>query len=200
MHGTELSDALYGLALLSGLFVSRAAFSDDQGAFARLLGDPSEQQHVINAAARSTVFLQNPCPAAQFAIEKQDVPYKPILTDARGRLSRGASRQAVWALGTIAGGREANCQIGYIADTEFIEQASTTLPGGKGPAWRELWTLACCTQKMLVPMHCIPDSTGTTITAGPSSAIRIVRLQRAAGDEGAEKQAQRRRAEDAQPP
>ncbi len=221
----ERSAQAYALIAVWGtLLAARAVFADDRAVLARLLSDPKEQQVVINAASRSTVLLQNPCPSAQLSIEKRYLPYKPATLDDTGRILSGtwkqtviaegcgsrrllnvmvtvqsadtvaampllpgqthadpllqqdAVRYAVQSLGTVRGGREANCQVGYVADTEFVEQESTVLPGAKGSSWRELWTLASCTQKMLVPIHFIPDATGTTISAGPGTAIRIVPL------------------------
>ena len=104
------------------------------------------------------------------------MPLLPGSTHADALLQKDAVKYAVVALATARGGREANCQIGYVANTEYLEQEKETLPGAKEPAWRELWTLASCTQKMIVPMHFIPDSTGTTISAGPGTDIKVVPL------------------------
>jgi hypothetical protein len=205
-------------------FFSLEAVGDDKTAFAKLLDDPIEQQHVVGGAGRATVLLQNPCADARFSIEKKFVPYKPLTFDDSGALVSGAWKQiveeqgcgasrtlnvmviaqgagklavvpllpgetradpvlqqdavkyAVQALGTVAGGRESNCTIGYVADTKFLAEEGQALPGAKAPPWKELWTLESCTQKMLVPMKFIPDSTGTSISAGPNRAIQIVPL------------------------
>jgi hypothetical protein len=220
----NLKAALAVLALgVNWIFLS-VARADDQAEIAKLMADATEQQHVMSAAKKSTVALQNPCPTAQYSIEKKFSPHQPVSLDSAGKIVTGewkqvvdeqgcgihrllnvlvwaqeskglsvmpllpstthadfalqkdAVRFAVQALATVPGGREANCQIGYVADTEFIEQENTTLPGAKGSSWRELWTLASCTQKMLVPMHFIPDATGTSISAGPNTAIKVVPL------------------------
>lgn len=213
---------LIPLVVLSML--SSLGFGDDLGLFGKLLSDPGEQQRVTSAAGRSTVLLQNPCPNAQFRIEKKFVPYKPTSFDSAGVIVGGAWKQvveaegcgqtrllnvlvsvsgpnqlstmpllpgnthadallqkdavkyAVMALTATPGGREQNCQIGYVANTEYLTQEKEVLPGAKEPGWHELWTLASCTQKMLVPMHFMPDSTGTTISAGPNNEIKIVPL------------------------
>lgn len=215
--------AVFALGVLDTLLPR--AIADDQSALINMLSDPAEQQHVISAAGRSPVLMQNPCTSAGFSIEKKFVIYKQPTFDSAGRLGDGSWKQtvdeqgcgeqhilnvwvsaqgptnvsmvpllpgsthadpilqrdavqfAVQALATVPGGREPNCRVGYVADTEFIEQENATLEGAKGPAWRELWTLASCTQKMLVPIRFIPDATGTTISAGPSSAIRVVPLK-----------------------
>ncbi|WP_428542219.1 hypothetical protein [Rhodopila sp.] len=43
--------------------------------------------------------------------------------------------------------------------------------GGKGAAWTELWTLVSCSATTQVSMHFVPESTGTTIGAGPMKVI-----------------------------
>lgn len=204
--------------------VSAQALGDDNAAFAKLLEDPTQQQHVISGARRSTVFLQNPCADAQFSVENKFVPYKPLSFDGSGTIVSGAWKQivaargcgashllnvvviaqgagklavvpllpgethadpvlqqdavkiAVQALASVPGGREPNCTVGYVADTKFLGQGGQALPGSKGPPWKELWTLESCTQQMLVPMRFTPDSTGTSISAGPNNAIQIVLL------------------------
>jgi hypothetical protein len=205
-------------------FLSSAHAAEDDASFKKLIEDPHEQQHVITAAGRSTVFLQNPCADARFAIEKKFVPYQPASFDASGALVSGSWKQsvdeqgcgasrvlnvmvvsqglgklavvpllpggtradpilqqdavkyAVRALATVPGGREPNCKVGYVADTEFLQEEGQAPPGANARAWKELWTLESCTQKMLIPMRFVPDSTGTSISAGPNTAIRIVPL------------------------
>ncbi|MFI4866159.1 MAG: hypothetical protein ACHQDB_03525 [Steroidobacterales bacterium] len=103
-------------------------------------------------------------------------PLPPGTTHADVALPKDAVKYALQALATVAGGREANCQLGYVADTEFLQQEEATAPGGKRPAWRELWTLASCTQKMLVPVHFIPDAAGTSVSVGPNTAIKVMPL------------------------
>jgi hypothetical protein len=116
------------------------------------------------------VFVENPNQISM-------MPLLPGNTHADVVLQKDAVKYAVAAVATAPGGREANCQVGYVANTEYLEQEKETLPGGKEPSWRELWTLASCTQKMLVPMRFIPDATGTTITAGPGTEVKVMPLQ-----------------------
>ena len=104
------------------------------------------------------------------------MPLLPGNTHADALLQKDAVKYAVMALAATPGGREADCQIGYVANTEYLAQEKEALPGAKGPPWRELWTLASCTQKILVPMHFILDSTGTTISAGPNKEIKVIPL------------------------
>jgi hypothetical protein len=223
MSSTKRAAALWHWAALCGL-LSSAHAAEDAVSFKKLLEDPSEQRHVITAAGRSTVFLENPCADALFTIQQKFVSYQPANFDGSGALVAGSWKQsvdehgcgasrvlnvmvvsqgfgklavvpllpggtradpilqqdavkyAVRALATVARGREPNCKVGYVADTQFLEEEPESLPGGKGPAWKELWTLESCTQKMLIPMRFIPDSSGTSISAGPNTAIRIVPL------------------------
>jgi hypothetical protein len=104
------------------------------------------------------------------------VPLLPGTTHADPALQQDGVKYAVAALGTVPGGREPNCTVGYVADTQFLGEDEPALPGAKGPSWKELWTLQSCTQKMVVPMRFIPDSTGTTISPGPNKAIEVVPL------------------------
>lgn len=206
------------------LQLSAALAADEDASFKTLLADPTEQQYVIRAAGRSTVFLQNPCAEASFAVEKRFVPYQLASFDASGAMISGSWKQtvdergcgvtrvlnvmvvaqaagklsvvpllpgstradpllqqdavkyAVRALTTVSGGREPNCTVGYVEDTQFLGEEGQALPAAKGPAWKELWTLESCTQQMLIPMRFIPDASGTSISAGPNTAIRIVPL------------------------
>jgi len=61
----------------------------------KLMGDPAEQQPVMSVAGHSTVVLQNPCPAAQYSIEKIFILISPLLSMARGKLVSGAWKQVV---------------------------------------------------------------------------------------------------------
>ncbi len=197
------------------------ACADNEAAFLKLLRDPKEQEGIINTAKRSPVLLQNPCPTAQFSLEKKLVVFKPPTFDGAGTIGDGVWKQAVYAQGcganhvlnvlvstlgpgnissvpllpgttradpllqrdavgfavgaaaTVPGGAEADCRTSYFADTEFVAEENVTLPGAKGPSWRELWTLVSCTHKLLIPVHFIPDSTGTTVSAGPADAIKV---------------------------
>ncbi len=219
-----LSGTLAFLAPAACVIATSIACADDRAAVAAFTANPTMQQRLLDAAERSTVVLQNPCPNAQYEIEQRYVPYRPVSLNNDGIMVSGAWKQPidqtgcgikrtlnvlVWAqeskgvsvvpllpgtthadfvlqkdavgfafqsLATVPGGREADCDVGYVADTEIVASEDTVLPGAKGPSWRELWTLASCTQKMLVPMHFIPDTTGTSISAGPNTAIKVMPL------------------------
>jgi hypothetical protein len=210
-------------AAAAAIFLLKHALADDKEAVWKLMSDPAEQQHVIGAARRSTVFTQNPCPAAKFEISRSYTAIQPIIADADGRVGNGTwqqvvdekgcgaerqlnvlmivdqgqvsaspllpgttradfrlQRQAIHsALDAIAatpGGTEKNCNVSYVANTEFLGTDTETAPGGWAPPWREVWTLAACTQKVLVPIRFVPSATGITVTAGPNAAIKIEKL------------------------
>jgi hypothetical protein len=58
-----------------------------------------------------------------------------------------------------------DCTEAYVEDTAFVDQGNKPIAGGKGPPWRELWTIDLCGRKTQVTMRFTPDSTGTTIGA-----------------------------------
>jgi hypothetical protein len=100
----------------------------------------------------------------------------PGTTHAGPVLQRDAVGYAVQVVAAVPGGNDPNCKIGYVEDTEFVSQEDTAIQGGKEPPWRELWTLVSCVQKMQVPMAFIPDATGTSISAGPNKAVKVIPL------------------------
>lgn len=57
--------------------------------------DPREQEHVINAARRSTVVLNNQCSSAKFTIVNKFTIYKPVSLDDAGAVVAGAWKQVV---------------------------------------------------------------------------------------------------------
>jgi hypothetical protein len=57
--------------------------------------DPREQEHVINAARRSTVVLNNQCSSARFTIMNKFTVYKPVSLDDSGAIVAGAWKQVV---------------------------------------------------------------------------------------------------------
>jgi hypothetical protein len=83
---------------------------------------------------------------------------------------------AFTAASVAAGSSVENCPTRHVADTEFIEQETVVLEGARGSSWRELWTLVSCTQMIQMPMRFIPDRTGTAISAGPNTAVKIFPL------------------------
>lgn len=92
------------------------------------------------------------------------VPYLPGSTRADPALQKDAVQYAAnWA--AIAVGKNDDCKVKYIADTEFLEQEAA-LPGAKVAPWREQWTQIQCHRKVTIPLRFIPDATGTQIVAG----------------------------------
>jgi hypothetical protein len=104
------------------------------------------------------------------------IPLLPGTTLASPGLQKDAVKYAVQIVSLIPGGNDPNCKTGHIENTEFVSRESTPVPGGKGLPWRELWTLVSCVQKMQVPMLFIPDATGTSISAGPNKAVKVIPL------------------------
>lgn len=59
-----------------------------------------------------------------------------------------------------------DCKAIQIVDTKFLQYDETvpvTMPGRGNRAWTEEWTVRACGVTGMVPMHFIPDATGTTI-------------------------------------
>jgi hypothetical protein len=215
---------LVASSLVASSLVASSGRADDQSAFSQLLNDQTLQQRILDAAGRSTVMIQNPCPSAHYAIDNKLFIHTAPTLDSSGRIVGGEWRHAVheegcgqtrvlnvlvraqgqstlstmpllpgtthagpvlqkdavkYAVQTVIGvpgGYDPNCKIGYVEDTEFVSQESTAVQGGREPPWRELWTLVSCVQKMQVPMLFVPDSTGTSISAGPNNAVKVIPL------------------------
>jgi hypothetical protein len=201
--------------VLLALLAPGAAVAQEQTLLERVLVDPTERAHVLAAARRSTVVLNEPCKSATFALADGVVLYRPVTADATGAVDGGAWKQVVREEGcgasrtlnvlayvprarslattpllpgtthadpqlqadgaryavAAAGLPEKNCEIGYIADTGFLRRDEAAPNGGRGRPWTELWTLVSCSGTTQVAMHFMPDSTGTTIGAGPIKVI-----------------------------
>ena len=80
------------------------------------------------------------------------------------------------ALAGRAAGESKDCKTVVVANTDFIAYETGVLPGAKGPPWLEKWTVITCTKQMIVPMRFIPDATGTSFSAGPSTAVKVTPL------------------------
>jgi hypothetical protein len=129
----------------------------------------------VQAEGCGRMRLLNVLVAVEGPNKLSTTPLLPGNTHADALLQKDAVKYAVVALSTVPGAREPNCH--RLRGKYRVSGArKKTLPGAKEPAWRELWTLASCTQKMLVPMHFIPDSSGTVISAGPGTEIKVVLL------------------------
>lgn len=82
-----MPSALRLLAALSAallLTFASQARADDSSAYTTFLNDPGLRQNIINAAARSTVILQNPCSEAQYRVATNPIVIKPMAFDPSG--------------------------------------------------------------------------------------------------------------------
>lgn len=136
---------------------------------------------VVNENGCATSRVLNVMVWAQSPGSLASAPLLPGSTHADPTLQKDAVHYATLAASLASaqspsGAQERDCRSGYIADTSFVETEDITLQGAKGPSWRELWTLVGCTHRLLVPMHFVPDPTGTTISAGPPNAVKILPL------------------------
>jgi hypothetical protein len=104
------------------------------------------------------------------------LPLLPGTTHADPVLQRDALRFVVQAAATAPGAPTADCPRPYVADTEFLGQDATAAAGTKEPAWSERWTYVACTKRLEIPVRFLPDATGTTVSAGPSTAITVTTL------------------------
>jgi hypothetical protein len=132
--------------------------------------------HVIDEQGCGVRRVLNVLVAARGPGRFDVTPLLPGSTHADPQLQKDAVQYAVRAVATVPGGREAGCTVGYVADTQFVDRAPAASPGNTASSWREVWTLVSCTHKALVPMRFAPDATGTSITAGPNTSIKLVPL------------------------
>jgi hypothetical protein len=133
-------------------------------------------KQVVNEQGCGATRVLNVFVYAQGPSNISVVPLLPGSTRADPILQKDAVQFVVQAAATVPGGHDPNCQNEYIADTEFVEQDNVTLEGAKGAAWRESWTFVSCARAMQIPVHFIPDASGTSISAGPNSAIKTTPL------------------------
>jgi hypothetical protein len=75
--------------------VASSGRADDQSAFSQLLADQTLRQHILDAAGRSTVMLQNPCPSAQYTLEDKRFVRTAPAFDSSGHIVAGDWLQAV---------------------------------------------------------------------------------------------------------
>lgn len=86
-----------GVAL--AFMVVPTAFADPLTALNKLRTDPVQGQRMINVAARSSVFQNNPCPGARFGILAGYIPIKPLTVDAADRITSGSWEQGFLDMG-----------------------------------------------------------------------------------------------------
>lgn len=77
-------------------------------------------------------------------------------------------RDAMLQVAGVVGAAGASCQPDVI---------DTTLPDGEpqkaGMPWTEHWTVRSCEKRYLVPMHFVPDATGTGINVKPAEVVEL---------------------------
>jgi hypothetical protein len=118
----------------------------------------------VNGCSQSGVF--NVMTFVDKTGQVRTVGLLPGTTRADPLLQKDASEQAYPA---AMGRAPAECkpQLWRIIDTAFIEFSgapAVDVPPGRDPRpWRENWTLLACNVRIIVPMHFIPDATGTKI-------------------------------------
>ena len=77
------------------LILGTRASAEDNAGFLKIIQDPAYQQHVRDAAQRSTVVLKFPCPSAKFTLTNNVVIHEPIEFDSADKLAGGAWKQVV---------------------------------------------------------------------------------------------------------
>jgi hypothetical protein len=84
------------LAFLYAVFAPTAdALAQDHTLLRKILADPGERQHVLDASKRSSVVLHNPCPSADFQLTGGVAIFAPPAADQSGAVRRGAWKQSV---------------------------------------------------------------------------------------------------------
>jgi hypothetical protein len=111
--------ALFGILL--GTVADQPALADDVAQFATFLKDPVMRQNLINAAAKSTVIVQNPCSAAQYSVATTPIVLKRMVFDSAGHPAAGMLKFPV---------KEEGCGITRILNTLIWVQG----PGTAGTA------------------------------------------------------------------
>lgn len=66
------------------LIFANNTHAEDGAAYTNYLNDPGLRQSIINAAARSTVIIQNPCAEAQYRVATSPLVFKPMAFDSSG--------------------------------------------------------------------------------------------------------------------
>jgi len=91
------------VAVIGILATGTAAWAAEQGnlpaSMLPLLRDPEHQQTVMQAAQRSLVWVNNPCPGATFANSGDVAIFAPVTVDAQGTATGGAWRERIVAKG-----------------------------------------------------------------------------------------------------
>jgi hypothetical protein len=70
-------------------------FAQGQPSLNGVVANPGERAHVLDAARRSTVVINNPCASANFDLTDVVVVYRPLTVDATGAINGGVWKQVV---------------------------------------------------------------------------------------------------------
>lgn len=103
-------------------------------------------------------------------------PLLPGTTHLDPIAQKEAIDKAVSVANEVPGSSEPSCHSGYVSDTQFLEDASSSSKGATGPEWKETWTLISCHRKFLVPMSFKLSGKGLHIFAGPKEHVRLIPL------------------------
>ncbi len=93
--GTSMRNVLVVLGVAAVAMRGVGAFADDRAAFTRILANPGEQAHVLAAAKRASVVLNNPCSSARFELKDTVAIYARPSFDNSGAITGGAWKQVV---------------------------------------------------------------------------------------------------------
>jgi hypothetical protein len=133
------------------------------GAWIQIISEQGcDETHTLNVL----VTAQPDGKLAMMALLPGDTHAGPVL-------QRDAVPIAGQLLTTVERLRDPECKQLYISDTKFLAYEGDPLPQSKGPSWKELWTLETCKHVAILPMAFIPDATGTSISAGPGTAVQV---------------------------
>jgi hypothetical protein len=83
------------VAALTFLSLCTPVIAQDQSILQAVLNDPAVQQHALDAAKQSAVIVNNPCPAARYALTGKGAVYTALERDPSGVITKGAFKLEV---------------------------------------------------------------------------------------------------------
>lgn len=87
--------AIIWFAAICAVSCSASARGDDLDRFRAVLAGAEVEQHILDAAKKSTVLLEDPCPSAQFSAVNRVAILKPPAFDRAGAMVGGAWKESV---------------------------------------------------------------------------------------------------------
>ena len=94
-------------------------------------------------------------------------------------LQKDAIRYASAAIAAVPGGVEANCNVAYVADTEFIEEdKGGPVPGARASPLRETWTFRAPRKQAALAAGCTASSAACKPAGVPTSRRKIRKWDR----------------------